>query len=149
MTKLLVALLFLGVGADGAWADAFKGSDKYKSHLEFLGYDVADKKKSLQAKHGKYLNIWLKQYQQGILVIGYFGRNKEHKNDEAGFHKMINDLNKGASAARYYEDKDGDLAVEAWYPGGYEKVRFGVFMDSFHQTRSQLQKEDRLETYVK
>ena len=149
MRSILAALLIMGLTTTGAIANAFKGSQEYKNHLEFLGYDVSEKKKALQAKHGTYLNVWMKSYQKGVLVIGYFGRADKSKDDEAGFHKMINDLNKGASAARFYEDKDGDLAIEAWYPGEYDRVRFGVFMDSFNQTRAQLQKESRLETYVK
>jgi len=149
MKRTIIALLFLSLGAVGLKAEVFKGSDDYKKHMEFLGYEVTPKKKTLQAKHGQFLNVWLKQYQKGILVIGYFGRNEKTKQYVAGFHKLINDLNKGASAARYYEDKDGDLAIEAWYPGNYERVRFGIFMDAFNQTRSQLQKEDRLEKYVK
>ncbi len=149
MKRFFAALLILGLSTSGAWAEVFEGSDDYKKHMEFLGYEVTEKKKSLQAKHGQYLNIWLKKYQKGVLVIGYFGRKQTTKDDVAGFHAMINALNKGASAARYYEDKDGDLAIEAWYPGTYERVRFGVFMDGFNQTKSQLQKESRLETYVK
>jgi len=141
-------MIVICIGATSAIAGPFEGSDAYKSHMEFLGYEVTEKDKALQAKHGKYLNVWVKAYQKGILLIGYFGRNKEHKDDEAGFHKMINDLNKGATAARYYEDKDGDLAIEAWYPGSYEKVRFGIFLDSFHRTKTQLSNENRLETHV-
>lgn len=149
MRRFLFTVVILVLSVSGLRAEVFDGSDQFKQHLEFLGYEVTEKKKALQAKHGTYLNVWIKSYQKGILLIGYFGRSDDSRSDTAGFHAMINDLNKDAAAARYYEDKDGDLAIEAWFPGGYDRVRFGVFMDSFNQTRSQLQKESRLERYVK
>jgi hypothetical protein len=38
-----------------------------------------------------------------------------------------------ATVSRTYVDKDGDLALEAWFPGTYDKARFSLFLEEWHR----------------
>ena len=121
-----------------ALAGPFAGSDEYKTHLEFLGYQVQDGETSLIAKHEKYYNISVKPYNGGMLVVTFFGTTDRAQSDRVGFLQFLNGMNAGAVAARYYEDNEGDVIVEGWYPGDYDRARFGVFIDQFNGVTEQL-----------
>ena len=98
-----------------------------RTHLEFLGYEVTVEEDNVAATHESKLDIYLRDYQGGMLMQSYVlvVSNK----DEA--LPTANLLNTGAAATRFYIDSDGDLAVEAWMPGGYEKARFAAFLEAW------------------
>ncbi|RME07468.1 MAG: hypothetical protein D6812_00085 [Deltaproteobacteria bacterium] len=101
-------------------------------HLEFLGYDVSMDSERIIAKHSKHLNILLKKYRGGILVTAYFGGSAYGKQHRTEWLSVINALNQEAAAARYYLDGDGDLIIEGYYPGDYDKKSFGLFIETFN-----------------
>jgi len=111
-------------------------------HLEFSGYTVSSNTFRIKADHNEYLNMLLKSYRGGILTIAYFGANANGKVNKAALMDVVNELNAQASAARYYIDGDGDLVIEAYYPGEYERARFATFLDVF-----QLEKDNLLHNY--
>ncbi len=103
------------------------------THLEFLGYEVTTTDEYLRATHPSNLNVALKEHRGGILLLSYLGAStygKEHPEEVA---ELANALNVNATVARCYRDKDGDLALEAWYPGTYEKTRFSRFIEEWHK----------------
>jgi len=132
---LFVCIALLGTPA---LAGPFDGSDEYKAHLEFLGYAVEDGETSLIAKHDKFYNVSVKSYNGGVLVVTFFGTTDKAKSDRVGFFEFLNAMNENAVAARYYEDDEADVIVEGWYPGGYDRTRFGVFIDKFNAISEQL-----------
>ena len=136
--RLLTLFAFLALLVSPALAAPFAGSDDYKEHLEFLGYQVQDGETSLIGKHDKYYNISVKPYNGGILVITFFGTTDKAKNDPVGFYRFLNGMNADAVAARYYEDNEGDVIVEGWYPGDYDRARFSTFLDRFNEISDQL-----------
>jgi len=139
---------FLALLVSPALAGPFAGSDAYKEHFEFLGYSVQDGETSLIAKHDTYYNVSVKPYKGGMLVVTFFGTTDKAKNDRVGFFQFLNGMNAEAVAARYYEDSDGDVIVEGWYPGDYDRTRFGVFLENFNGITDQLGGSDVAGQYL-
>jgi hypothetical protein len=136
--RALILFVCLALVGGPAFAGPFDGSDEYKAHLEFLGYAVEDGETSLIAKHDKFYNVSVKGYNGGVLVVTFFGTTDKSKSDRVGFFEFLNAMNANAVAARYYEDDEGDVIVEGWYPGAYDRTRFGVFIDKFNAISEQL-----------
>lgn len=119
--------MLLAVGAilpTGAEGQLMADSEEVATHLEFLGYEVTESDTNLTAKHETKLDVLLQNYQGGTLLQSFLG--VENHEDEA--LPMANLLNTGAAVARFYVDGDGDLAIEAWMPGNYDKGRFATFL---------------------
>ena len=103
---------------------------------------------SLIAKHDEFYNVAVKPFSGGMLVMTFFGTTGMAKSQRVGFLEFLNDMNKDAIAARYYEDADGDVMVEGWYPGDYDRTRFGVFMNKFNEVSDQLGDSDIADDYL-
>jgi len=138
----------LAVLASPATAAVFSGSDEYKDHLEFLGYAVEEGESSLIARHDKNYNISVRSYNGGVLVVTFFGTTDRAESDRIGFLEFLNAMNESAVAARYYEDDEGDVVVEAWFPGDYDRSRFGVFLERFNVIGDQLGSSDAAADYL-
>ena len=102
---------------------------KISSHLEFLGYELTRREKSIRAVHAKKMNMNYRPFNGGVLISAYYGTSGLAKRDREGYFLFINKINEKASVARCYNDSDDDFCLEAWYPGNYDKGRFGTFMD--------------------
>jgi hypothetical protein len=135
---MFVLVLGLLLGLQFSYAKPPKNAAEVMEHLEVLGYDVSMNTKRIKAKHDKYLNIFLKQYRNGILVTAFFGATDYGKKHRKEFETLLNKLNADAAAGRYYVDKDGDLAIEAYYPGPYQKKNFTAFLDAFNYEQDNL-----------
>ncbi len=135
------ALVVLG-GA--LFADPPKDAVKIMKHLEFLGYKVSMDSKHIIAKHPEHLNFYLKKYRGGMLFTSYFTSNAAGKSHRQELISVVNDLNRNAAAARYYIDKDGDLAIEGYYPGSYERQRFGIFLDAYNLASENIAKHKKI-----
>jgi hypothetical protein len=141
-------LAFLVLAISPAFAASFAGSDDFKAHFEFLGYNVEETDTSLVARHDKYYNVSVKPYNGGVLIVTFFGTTDRAKSDRVGFLEFLNGMNEGAVAARYYEDDEGDVIVEGWYPGDYDRTRFGVFLERFNGISDQLGGSDTAGDYL-
>ena len=64
-----------------------------------------------------------------MFQTGFPGKG-DHKEDLPRL-TIIQDLNKKAWIARFYWTSDGNLFVEAWMPGLYEKTRFATFHEAW------------------
>lgn len=101
-------------------------------HLEFLGYDVSLDSERITGTHSENFNIYVKKYRGGMLFTSFLlstDYGKEHLDD---FLPLVNKLNQKASAVRWYVDGDGDLIIEGYYPGEYEKQAFSTFLDAYN-----------------
>ncbi len=136
--RALAVVAFLMLLGTPALAGPFEGSDDYKKHFEVLGYEVDEGEKTFIAKHEEFYNVSVKGFNGGVLVVTFFGTTDKAKKNRVGFLEFLNELNTDAVAARFYEDDEGDVIVEGWYPGGYDRTRFGVFIDKFNEINSQL-----------
>lgn len=108
-------------------------ADELKSHLEFLGYEITISDEVMRATHPTNLNVVLKGFRGGILVQSYLTASDYAKEHPTELMRFANTLNENATVARMYVDKDGDLALEAWFPGQYEKARFSLFLEEWHK----------------
>ncbi len=145
VVSFVVCLFLLVVRAE---AGPFEGSDDFKSHFEFLGYTVEESDKSLIARHSEHYNVSVKAFNGGVLVVTFFGTTAKAKSDAEGFHAFLNAMNADAVAARYYADEEGDVVVEGWYPGSYDRARFGLFLDKFNLISDQLAQSDQAAKYL-
>ncbi|NDV89774.1 hypothetical protein GTH32_01000 [Alteromonas sp. 345S023] len=130
---LVLALNFTSVAADPP-----ANASSVQAHLEFEGYDISMNSSRMKATHSTELNFFIKKYRGGMLVTSFFGGNDYSKSNRNGFLKAINQLNAKAAAGRYYIDSDGDLAIEAFYPGTYDKKSFANFLETFELERTHL-----------
>lgn len=129
--RALIAIAFLG--GSPAWAAPPDDSEEITSHLEFMGYDVSINPERLSAKHSNNPNILLKKFRAGILVSGYYTGTAYGRSHRSQFMAVANTLNSESVAGRFYVDKDGDLVLESYYPGSYNKKAFSAFMENFNQ----------------
>lgn len=102
----------------------------FVTHLEFGNYTVETGETALTASHETNLNMILKAYKGGVLLQTYLETSEKKKKKD--LTATINKLNTNAIAARYYLDDEGDTMIEAWFPGGYDKKRFGTFLEAWH-----------------
>ncbi len=98
------------------------------NHLEFHGYAVTQRDEMLMAVHPRLPNVAFRAYADGGLLSASYGGSDVGHSDRAAFLTWVNSLNVVAQATRYYVDGDGDLMIEAWYPGEYDRQRFGYFL---------------------
>lgn len=145
---LLGALLITWFGT--SLASPPENSAAVVSHLEFLGYDVTVNEKHILAKHPKYLNILVKKYRGGMLLTSFFGGKEYGKKNIGSWQTLVNTLNREAAAARYYISKSGNLVIEGYFPGAYEKKRFGAFLTVYNLESAHIAKHGtEIKKYVK
>ena len=65
------------------------------------------------------------------MLFQTFVQTKEGVSVDA-LHTYANDLNRQALVVRFFIDKDGDFACEAWYPGPYDTSSIEQFMQAWH-----------------
>ena len=112
------------------------GLGQFKTHLEFLGYDCKDKpgesgpRLSCKTKEA-VPDMHIQAKGHGFLVTFYRIATAEGKIDEPGMLSLINKLNSDAMASRFYRDEAGDLIMEGFYPGAYNKDVFSRFTSTF------------------
>ena len=149
--RKLLAILVAGVlGMGFLHATPPEPAVDIVKHLEFLGYKATMDSKRIKATHPKHFNIFLKKFRGGILVTTFYGATKYAASHRCEFLKVVNTLNRGATAGRYYLDKDGDLVIEGYYPGVYNRESFGIFIDSFNEERRNLSRNLKtLELFLK
>ncbi len=148
--KKIVFILISIIITSVSYATPPKHASDVMKHLEFLGYDVSMDTKRIKAIHPTYLNIFIRQYRGGMLVTAFFGGSKYGKNNKDSWLILLNKLNKNATAAKYYIDDDGDMTIEAYYPGEYNKKSFSAFLDAFNLESIQLvQVADKIKKYLK
>lgn len=58
----------------------------------------------------------------------FAGSNVKERDDIIG---TVNTLNVNATVTKFYIDGDGDTMIEAWYPGGYDKKTFAIFLEAW------------------
>lgn len=124
---LTLFMLFGALVATEAQAQIPGGADEISTHLEFLGYEVNQGDANLTATNNAKLDVLLQGYQGGVLMQSFLS-SKGRKED---LLPMANLLNTGAAVTRFYVDSDGDLVIEAWTPGDYDKERFAIFLDAW------------------
>jgi hypothetical protein len=128
---LLVGLVPAMVGVAPLWAandgTGISATDTalkdFVSHLEFLGYTSEISGKILLFRKAGVPNVGLRPWQGGILLSVYVA-STQGKQEQGAFGKLVNTLNETATVCRYYLDNDGDLCIEAWYPGTYVRESF-------------------------
>lgn len=152
MRHLFHALLTAGALMISAptWSAPPDEIDDLTQHLEFMGYDVSVNSERMAAKHASQPNILLKKFRSGVLVTSFYSGTPYGKSHKEQFLNVVNSLNSDSVAARYYVDADGDMVLEAYYPGSYNKKAFSAFIDNYNQSSKQLSnKFNELKEFLK
>ncbi len=90
--------------------------------LEQAGYKVSYLKNHGVAQHPREASITFQIINQQVLFSTYWSLTREPSGargillSEREVQNSINKINREAVFCRYYQDEDGDLAVEAWFP---------------------------------
>ncbi|WP_456391543.1 hypothetical protein [Nitratifractor sp.] len=148
--KSVMTLLAAALSVNFLYATPPEPAVDIVKHLEFLGYKATMDSNKIKATHPKYFNIFLKKFRGGILVTAYYGATSYAASHRGKFLELVNKLNQEATAGRYYLDKDGDLAIEGYYPGTYRRTNFGTFLEAFNEERNHLVKHIKeLEPFLK
>ena len=107
--------------------------DQFIAHLEFLGYDIERSENGpIKAKHQMHANFLFNIFSFGGLARAFFGTNVQAKNQRSDLLDRVNAYNSIARVCRAYVDKDMDLVIEAFFPNLYDRITFGIFMDTFN-----------------
>lgn len=102
--------------------------DKVSNHMEFLGFDVERQDAQLYAKHPTKPNIFIRFYNEGIILSTYYVCTDEAKQMPERLLKQINALNEKTLATRFFLDSDHDINIVAFYPDDYDKLLFARFV---------------------
>jgi hypothetical protein len=105
--------------------------EQVATHLQFLGYEIVRREPVMLAKHPKKMNVGIRAFKGGILFQAFNSCKDLANSDKLGYLNLMNNWNRNAAAARFYADKDNDLCIEAWYPGAYDRERFGLFLEAW------------------
>ena len=125
LPSILIALVMVG----SAFASPPDEADAIITHLEFNSYTCETSESVVTANHDEHMAMVLKQYNGGVLLQTYVGTAKKKRKD---IIDTVNDLNAGATVARFYIDGDGDTMIEAWYGGSYDRKNFAAFLEAWH-----------------
>jgi hypothetical protein len=150
--KNLLRVFFLSTAllSSSVFAGPPDSASDIKSHLEYNGYSVEVNDQRLLAKHPSKPNISMKKYNAGILFTSSYIANDNGRNNRDRLVDIVNELNQDAVAVRFYIDKDGDMIVEAYYAGAYDKANFGILLEKYNLFQAQLSaKMDELKTLLK
>ncbi|MFP4705451.1 MAG: YbjN domain-containing protein, partial [Spirochaetaceae bacterium] len=128
--RLLLLCLIALVGAGQAFADLPDSTDEMVEHLEFLGYEAELREEEGYLSFGRddLPTTLLYEYDGGVLLSVYWVLSVG-EDDRETVMEAVNELNAGATTARYYLDEDDDLAVEAWFADDYDRREFGRLME--------------------
>jgi hypothetical protein len=128
---VILFLLVVLAAAATASAEMPAEADAIATHLEFYGYTRGDEEGWLTFSHDEKLSFTMQSYQGGILMQSWFGGTAYSAEHPDEFHSVVNSMNAAATVMRLYVDDDGDLAMEAWYPGAYSKEIFTSFLEAW------------------
>ncbi len=128
---LPLALALVLLGSAPVRADIPADAEAIATHLEFHGYTRGDEEGWLTFSHEERLSFTMQSYQGGILLQSWFGGTEYAAQNPNEFRLVVNSMNTSATVMRLYVDEDGDLAMEAWYPGTYNKETFTAFLDAW------------------
>lgn len=148
MRKIVLVLALMMI-TSAPYAEPPENSSDVIKHLEFLGYEVSMDSEYLAAKHSTNMSILIKNYRGGMLTTAFFGGTEYGKINKNTWLSLINKLNQKAVAVRYYLDSDGDMIIQGYYPGDYNKKTFSTYLDAFNLASDNIREiSDEIEKYV-
>ena len=105
-----------------------------KEHLEFLGFQTEVSpddapRQYIKARHPTRPNMYIARHKSGVLFSAPYATTDEGKKLRGELLDFVNTFNALGAVCRAYVDKDGDIAVEAWFPGVYLRPELSVFLD--------------------
>jgi len=136
--SLLLAVAVVLSLSVSAWADLPGDVEEFVNHLGFLGYESEERETYISVTHDERTSFTLQEYEGGILLRGFYGGSEYSKTHKGEFLDITNELNVSATVMRAFVDSDGDLGLEAWFPSGYDKTRFTIFMEAWQSDTGNL-----------
>lgn len=100
-----------------------------RDHLECMGYTVAPDGNGLLISQSGRFTWLLTDFRDGILFRKVFRASDAGRARPADLLELANRINAGCAFVRTYRDSEGDLALDAWHPGLYERRSFGLFVN--------------------
>jgi hypothetical protein len=138
--SLAAVLLAAGPAAAELPADA----DAIAEHLAFLGYQCERKPDAIHCTHPQLVNTNVRGLAGGTMLITYFATEDTAKKPEArlGVLEFVNTMNAHSASVIFFIDGEGDLGASTWFPGRYDKGRFGQTLERWNtDLRDALQRD--------
>lgn len=111
------------------------------SHLEFLGYELTNKKGEppmFYLRHSHRTSLVISQDYPGYSFTTYMSVRAEVKNRHSKYLEFINQLNSRSIVARFHYSENLNLVASSWFPNYYEKTTFGSFMDCWNKDTTEM-----------
>lgn len=108
--------------------------ERMETHLATLGYEVGpgEKPETRTASHAEYWNFAFAEQSGGVLFQSFIETRSE--TELQAFFKFMSSLQRQTIVARVYVEEDGDLAIEAWWPGeDYRAEAFERFVEAWNR----------------
>jgi len=140
----LASLALIPLLAAPAAAELPPDADAVAEHMAFLGYQCDRSPSGLQCRHDQHVNVNVRGIQGGTLLVTYFATEDAAKAPERrlGVLELVNTMNAHSASVIFFIDDDGDLGASTWFPGGYEKTRFGQIVERWNlDIREALQRD--------
>ncbi len=125
---------WLGLMAVGSVhaADAVPLDGRMIEHMQFAGYqdEPTQQPDVRRFVHKKRMNLSVRQRVDGLMFYAWYRATPHLRSHRAECLAAFNDANAKFIAMRMYIDADEDVAIEAFYPGVYQKTNFSEFLDT-------------------
>jgi len=140
----MTPLALLPLLASPAAADPPPDADAIAEHMGFLGYQCDRKPVGLHCRHEQHVDVSVRGIQGGTLLVTYFATEDAAKAPERrlGVLELVNTMNAHSASVIFFIDGEGDLGASTWFPGGYDRTRFGQILERWNvDLREALQRD--------
>lgn len=120
---------------------------KYRTHLEFAGYNIEEKEDSLVCRHPRKPTLFLRHMgDRGVLVSTYFILDKSIKRPL--LLEFVNTLNTDFIFMKAYLDQENDLCLDTFFEGSYDRTNFSILLENIEYDVNILWKNSLTEHYL-
>lgn len=113
-------------------------------HMALLGYECQRTATALQCRHPQHVNVQLRGLQGGTLLVTYFATEEASKVPARRLEvlELVNAMNADSASVIFFIDAEGDLGASTWFPGPYDRARFGQILERWNlDLREALQRD--------
>lgn len=119
----------------------------YRNHLEFNGYHVEEDDDALLGRHPRKANLFVRQIPgRGVLVNTIYSIKPDMK--RLDLLEYANALNTVFLFMKAYFDQDGDLCLETFLEGDYDRTNFSILLDNIEYDIATFYKNELTKEYL-
>ncbi|ERT04778.1 bacterial sensory transduction regulator family protein [Lyngbya aestuarii BL J] len=121
---------------------------KYRNHLEFYGYRIEEIEDRLYCRHSRKSNLILNAISdRGVLISIVYSFEPDF--ERLDMLEYVNELNLYFTFMKAYLDEDGDLILETFFEGEYDRTNFSILLDNIEYDTEILLENELTQEYLK